>query len=136
MGGYERPEGVKVDFEGHPRKDMHGLEITMRRISIEEHFELDDLRDGVRLTENAPKEDQRKALGVVIDFVVDRIVSWNVTKGGVPVPVMADAFWKDDTGYFYAILERWQDKVTGVPAPLDQNSPDGEPFPEQSLPME
>lgn len=133
--GFKLPKGIKVSFDDCPREELRGMEMTVRRISVEEQFSMDDLRADIK--EDATKEEQKEAVGAFIDFVVGKIVDWNLeNEDDEPIPVSGAVLRQQDLGFMFVIVDQWQRKLAGVSAPLNQPSSDGEQFPERFLPMD
>ncbi|MFF3511529.1 hypothetical protein [Streptomyces sp. NPDC002573] len=72
-----------------------------------------------------------------IELFAERIVDWNLeTEDGEPVPTTLDAIMGEDDDLIIDIVRRWNEAMAGVPAPLPESSPSGEPSPVASIPME
>ncbi len=133
--GYVRKKTFKIRFgEGH---EFEGLEVRMRSVSIGRMLRLMPkigALDDIVATKPDEIEDLFRDIAGLID-------SWNIEdeddQGNVvPVPATYEGVIDQDLRMLNCILQEWAQHVAGVPAPLDERSPSGEPFPEASLPME
>lgn len=129
MGYRHKIPHINVSFEdGH---EYHGCEAVLRTLKLGEWLEITGM--GVGEASVVHVGDQLKRMA-------DKLVSWNLEdEDGTPVPVTAEAVLDQDQALMIAILNGWLDglnKSSDVPAPLEQNSPDGVPSLEVSLPME
>ncbi|MGI5286647.1 hypothetical protein ACQEVF_25365 [Nonomuraea polychroma] len=118
--------------------ELQGLEIRALRVSIEQFFDLAPLIDGkYDIFDPADREALRELLmkfGKVLQ-------SWNLEDEAedgtsTPVPCTPEEFIRLDPAFVREVIDQWAEALSGVAAPLEQPSPDGEPFPEGSLPME
>jgi len=122
--GYERnPKVYHLKFQDG---EYAGLEVRVKSLSMKQLLTMragkgDDDKDG---TERA------------VEYLAERIVDWNLTDQGVPVPPTLDNILEEDDDFILAIINKWTTAVSGVPAPLPESSPSGEPSPEASaIPM-
>ncbi|MEU3161779.1 hypothetical protein ABZ753_30905 [Streptomyces griseoincarnatus] len=121
MGYRPKRRVFQLDFTG---TDYEGLEASMRAPTVGEELEFTKLRN---------KEDSGQEL---FTFLTRLLVSWNVEDdNGQPVPCTFEGVCSQDGAMVLAILDAGQTAASGVPAPLPQSSPDGEPSPEASIPM-
>lgn len=140
--GYTRKKTVKISFaEGH---EFAGLEVRLKTVGIGKLLKLlpmiDKLDTVADIAESATPEqveEVEKAL-LAISKIFD---SWNIedeqpdgTK--VPVPCTYDELLEIDLRLVVCVLQKWGEHLSGVPAPLDEPSPSGEPSLEASIPME
>lgn len=125
MAGYRhKAQRINVSFE--PGHEYHGLEVVLRKLTLGEYLDIVGLGE-VKLNHIG---EQLKSMG-------DRLISWNLEdEQGQPVPATVEAVLGQDKDLMVSILEAWLDVLNGVPAPLDQTSPAGEPSPVESIPME
>lgn len=122
--GYERnPKVYHLKFlDG----EYAGLEARVKSLSMKQLLTMragkgDDDKDG---TERA------------VEYLAERIVDWNLTDQGVPVPPTLENILEEDDDFILAIINKWTTAVSGVPVPLPESSPSGEPSPEASaIPM-
>jgi hypothetical protein len=123
--GYKRPT-LKLAFEA---AEMDGLEVRCRRPSVGAYFDLLDAAD-------KPIGDEANRR-VLAEHVMPLIIDWNLEdEDGVPVPATVDGFLAQDTPFIRQITQAVVDVNRQVPGPLAGPSPDGEPFPVDSIPME
>lgn len=129
--GYSRARTVKLTWADG---EFAGLEIRAKRVSLETFFDLAPLIDGHLDVFNP--DDRVKLRGLFREFG-KVLISWNFEdEDGKPIPCTADEFVRQDPAMVREVLEQWAAAISGVAAPLDSRSPGGEPFPEESLPME
>lgn len=144
MSGFELEEDEYHLFFEDPKFD--GLEVVMSPpASIEESLAIDKAR---RARDRAVEpEDTEKALQRLADKFGEHMISWNLTKKGIPVPCDAKGLMSSDFRIMLAIEKAYIDAVNGVPAPLAASSTDtgsssnsGSPSPTApeglSIPME
>ncbi|MFI1728180.1 hypothetical protein ACH40E_02855 [Streptomyces acidicola] len=121
--GYRPPRKIyKLDFAG---TEYDGLAVSMRGLTVGEELEVDSLR--------AEDGGERRFFEMLTGLLVD----WNVEdEHGQPVPATFEGVCTQDSAMVMAILNALQAVTSGVPDPLPQSSPSGEPSPEVSIPME
>ena len=114
------PASVEVlTFEG---TEWEGASVTVRkRVPISLFFALSDLAN--------VETDARNSFGLFADRV---LVSWNLVYGddepdrvGVPIPASAEGIMYAPLQFISDLISRWQELVTSVPAPLGEQSQDG-----------
>jgi hypothetical protein len=68
----------------------------------------------------------------------ERLISWNLTKNGAPVPATPEGLQKIDQGLARALQNAYVEALIGVHKsdPLPQSLPSGEPSLVESVPME
>lgn len=122
--------------------ELHGLNVTMRRMSIGQLRALAD--------RPAPGDDQaaEEFMNFMIDSVAAGLVAWNLEEEyqetpdapvtRAPVPATRDAVWNQDKPLALAILDNWLDTAAGVSesSPLDPSSNSGDISAVASLTME
>ena len=119
MGYRPKPRMYALDFTG---TEYEGLEATVRGLTLGEELELNE-------TEMTGDR--------VVKALVQRLVSWNVEdETGAPVPTTYEGVCTQDGSMVLAILNALRQVNSGVPDPLPQSSPSGEPSPVASIPME
>lgn len=129
--GYTRARTIRLTWADG---EFAGLEIRARRVSIETFFDLAPLIDGQLNVSDPQGREELRALFAQFGEV---LVSWNVEdEDGTPIPCTAEEFVRQDPAFVREVLDEWAAAISGVSAPLEQPSPAGEPFPEESLPME
>lgn len=122
--GYTRSSTVKLEFKDG---DMAGLEVEMKRTSMGGLFEVSEAVDGLDKT--------RKSFERAVATLADHIVSWNFEdKAGNPVPTDFKTLWGLDHAFIRELIKGWASSLSGVAAPLETPSPDGEL--EASIPMD
>ncbi|MGK9463917.1 hypothetical protein ACSLFT_28385 [Streptomyces sp. G6] len=117
MGYRPKRRVYALDFTG---TEWEGLEASVRGLTVGEELELNEM-------EWTP-ENTVKAL-------VKRLVSWNVEDDNGPVPTTFEGVCTQDGAMVLAILNALRTVGSGVPDPLPQSSPDGEPSPAVPIPM-
>ncbi len=112
--GFNVRRKIKLVFpEDHP---LHGLEITLRTISLGKFREI---------TEREDKVDYGEA---EITVMIDHVVEWNLEdEDGNPLPISVESFMEIDPANSTAIRLAWFEKSMGqeVPVPLDEGSTSG-----------
>jgi hypothetical protein len=121
--GYKRnPKVYRLRFQG----EYDGLEVMIRSLSM---GQLIKNRTGAN-------EEGRNATEDLVELLAKQLISWNLeAEDGTPVPPTLDAIQAEDNDLIFAIINRWMEAVQGVPAPLPESSPSGEPSPVESIPM-
>lgn len=126
MGFRHKRKRINVSFEeGH---EYHGLEVTLRGMSLGEYLELEGIG-----------EVDRSSVGDQLRRFAESLISWNLEDEdtGEPVPTTVEAVYAQDQDLMLMLATRWIEALRGiVSAPLEQSSPDGEPSLEASIPME
>ncbi|MBX9392284.1 hypothetical protein K4749_01385 [Streptomyces sp. TRM72054] len=120
--GFRPPRKIyNLDFTG---TEFEGLQVKMRGMTVGEELELDDLRG---------KEGGGRR---VFELMTGLLVEWNVDdEQGQPVPATFEGVCTQDSTFIMTILDALQTANSGVPDPLPQSSPSGEPSPAASIPM-
>jgi hypothetical protein len=117
-GGFEAPETlIGLDFSETP---YAGLEVTVAAGSMGEFLDLEDL---AAAGENRQMFRRFAAL----------LRSWNLTRGGVPVPATYEGMLTLEPAFTEMIITVWQRNVTSAPPPLQNGSPSGASSPEAQL---
>jgi hypothetical protein len=70
------------------------------------------------------------------DLLAGNVVEWNWGSGQGAEPIVAESFLALESPVLRAIVNAWHKAATGVSAPLDQPSKDGDSLVEESIPME
>lgn len=126
MGYRHQIPRVNVTFEeGH---EYHGCEVVLRKLKLGEWLEITGISDDGTV----------RHVGDQLQKMADKLISWNLEDEdtGEPVPTTTEAVLDQDRDLMLAILNAWLDGINGVSAPLEQTSPDGQPSPVESIPME
>lgn len=77
-------------------------------------------------------------ISAIAELLSEHLVSWNLeSEDGEPLGMSASEIQAGlERVVIEAIAVEWFKAAMGITAPLDPPSTDGEPFPEESLPME
>ncbi|WP_405611378.1 hypothetical protein [Streptomyces sp. NBC_01508] len=124
--GYRhKKKRVRVAFE-EPH-EYAGFEAVLRGKTLGEYLSL--LGVG---------EVDQSALSEQLKEMARSLISWNLKDEdtGEPVSATPDAVYEQDQDLMLALGSAWLDGLAGVSAPLAENSSDGGPSLEASLPME
>lgn len=129
MSGYvPKRKTYALDFAG---TDLDGLEVKLRGMNTGE------LIDAMEKREAAGEDAGSGEFAELLQLMADKIVSWNVkTEGGRPVEPTLAALREQDPDFNIGIIDAWTTAINGVPAPLEQPSPDGELSLVASIPMD
>ncbi len=112
---------------------MKGLRVTMCRMSLGEALAL----DAARLTPAPDAAANVARARQVAELIAAKVVSWNLADQlGAPVPIGVDGLLAQEEPVYDAIVASYITAIRGVDAPLDGDSPAGQPYPEESIPME
>ncbi|MEU6785908.1 hypothetical protein ABZ912_42535 [Nonomuraea angiospora] len=116
--------------------EFEGLEVRVRSISVRRFLQLGPLLEA-SFSDGFSEKDIAEMEALFREFS-QTLVSWNLADEDTdePVPCTFDAFMDQDIAFVKEIISSWAEHIAGVAAPLEQPSPGGEPFPEESLPME
>lgn len=107
--------------------DLDGLIVKVRGLNTGQILDIDTARE----------DGGDEAIRGLLELLATQIVEWNVEdEEGQPVPATLDGIRAQELAFNMAIIDAWQNAVTGVPAPLEQPSTDGEQSMEASIPME
>lgn len=125
-------------FEDEPRtyeltfKDFPGLQVAALEPSLGEMLALQELAEKSRSTEGMRK---------LMQAFAKHLKSWNVTKGGEPVPADLDGLLGRSAGFIQAVTDGFIQAVVGVPDSLGKALGGGVPsslqasLTEASIPM-
>lgn len=134
--GFEPPRTVlKLQFEA---PELNGLEVGMYVPSLGEFErltgmagELGPIADQGELT-----DEQAREVVSLYATLSEYMKSWNVTRGGVPVPTTMAGLRTQELTFLNTILKSWLTAVGDVDAPLASGS-SSSPTPDlSSIPME
>lgn len=123
MGFREPDSTITVRFK--PGDPYHGLEATLRSMTIEEY-------SAALGWDGGDGDDQ----GQTLERFYKALISWNLTdKDDQPIPV-SEARGRDKR-LILALNNAWVNSLTGVANtdPLPENSTSGEPSPAPAIPM-
>lgn len=124
--GYKRG-GLNLVFKD---PGMEGLEINIRRPSIDDALAVEELRQ-------LDRGQWREALGTILKRLAKAIRTWNLEDDDdVPIPPSESALQELDIDFLMALMDGWVSATVTVPDPLERPSPSGESVQELSLPME
>lgn len=119
MGFRPKRKIYNLDFTG---TEYEGLQASVRGMTVGEELEL----DGAEMSGD-----------LLVKTLVKRLVSWNVEDDkGQPVPTTFEGLCTQDSAMILAIVNAVRQANSGVPDPLPQSSPSGEPSLVASVPME
>lgn len=125
MGYTRKTYKLKWD-EGH---ELHGLEVSLRGMSIGELEEVAALRESVGETSSIGQ------IKPLMDILGRALIKWNYEdENGVSIAI--SEFQKQDARMLLAIVGAWTEVVGAVPAPLPRPSSDGKKSEEALIPME
>jgi len=125
MGYRHKMKRINLNFEaGH---DLHGLEVSLRGLSLGNFLELQGMG-----------EVDRSSLAGQLRRFAESLIVWNLEDEdtGEPIPATREAVFEQDQDLMLQLATAWLDALAGVPAPLDETSPDGKPSLVESIPME
>lgn len=130
--GYRRPSKTYVlQFEDD---QLAGLEVKARGASTGQLMKLMDLTE---LSTRGFRKEDIKEVDKLFELFASKITEWNLEdEDGNPLPVSYDSLMDQDMDFTLDLVFAWVHAVVGISGPLEQNSGDGEPFPEASIPME
>ena len=134
--GYVRPT-LKLVFDEEHHGDLAGLEVRMRRASIDQVMQVSKLM-ALRGKDDADlSAADLDRIGELFALVGDRMIGWNLEDDdGAPIPATVEALRDQDPALVYAVISAWMEAVAGVSAPLAKPSSDGDPSLEESIPMD
>ncbi len=127
--GYEVQETIyKLHFEGHD-----GLEVKTRAVAMGVLLSLADQLSAVR----GGGMDSFAEVKELVNWFTDSLHSWNLTRGGAPIPCTREEFLALDMPFAMDIFGAWAEVMSGrVPDPLEQKSTGGSQSVERSIKME
>jgi hypothetical protein len=124
MGYRPKRKIYTLEFED---PDLDGLIVKVRGLNTGQILDIDTARE----------DGGDEAIRGLLELLAAQIVEWNVEDDeGQPAPATLDGIRAQELAFNMAIIDAWQNAVTGVPAPLEQPSTDGEQSMEASIPME
>ncbi|GAA2209314.1 hypothetical protein GCM10009850_047720 [Nonomuraea monospora] len=131
--GYKRPAKIyKLVFA---EDDMAGLEVKARSMSTGDLLDMAPLLD-LKLSAS-PTAEEMESIAELLERFADVLVSWNLEdEDDQPVPATLEGLLDQDIDFVMRIIMAWADAVSGVPAPLPEPSPGGEPSLAASIPMD
>lgn len=125
MAGYEPPgSGQKLDFS---ETAYAGLEVTMDAISLGDLLDIQDLADTAAAGTGAAAREMIARFAKCLE-------SWNVTRGGEPVPATLEGALSLDAVFVGAIVRAWTQGTAEAPPPLPGGSGSGGTSAEEPIP--
>jgi hypothetical protein len=115
--GFE-PEETTIKLNFKDQSDLDGLEVVMRSMSVKEY---NDQMASALLT---GAEGINASIAVIGKFT-DKLVSWNITRGGEPVPADRAGVDSQDTNLITRIWSQYQAALTTVPTRRSASSSNG-----------
>lgn len=116
MGFEPEPTTIKLSFSESP--DLAGLEVTMKSITVQMYNKI--------LAQALLKgEEGIKASLEVHDLFCSKLVSWNVTSDGKPVPATQKGIESQESNFIVRIIAAWQIALTTVPTTSSSASKNG-----------
>jgi hypothetical protein len=112
---------------------LNGLKAEVREISTGDLLDLVDLLEEVKGKSGLAMAKPVKRL---MEMVGDGLVTWNLAKGGEPVPASYEGLRRQPLKFTLAIAGAWAQVMGGIEAPLPNGSSGGETSLEPSIPME
>lgn len=126
MGSRRNPTVYKLVFGDDT--EYAGLEMAMRSVTIGEVG---------RFRGMGSSETEADAQEKLLDLITSRLISWNrEEEDGTPVPATREGLEGEELDFLYVVIDKWNQAIRGVAAPLESSSPDGEISPEASIPTE
>lgn len=116
--------------------EYDGMEVVMSACSLGELFELDRITQGFHDNNGGNDELTYRLWADRFAIMVKYTHEWNLEDDGEPLPISVDSYHKLSTGILNSIMQAWLQATTKVAGPLPERSPDGERFPEESIPMD
>lgn len=119
--GFEVGRTFSLEFEG---TDAAGAVVKIRSASIAE----------IRTLRTCTVDEE-------CEIVAGKVVEWNLTDGGEPIPVTAAGVLQLEEPFKNLIINEWLKATRGISVPFDKRSDGGAPSPteetaEPSIPME
>lgn len=133
--GYVRPP-LRLVFEG---EEFDGLNVWSRRVSLNKLFELQELAEALGSAgdgEDKAPTVMKEQLMALFERLVPCLIAWNLQEADNPldddsprtdVPLTVEGLSSQDPALALAIVDGLVEASSGVPAPLEQPSPNGEP---------
>jgi hypothetical protein len=122
--GFKPPRKIyTLDFTG---TEYDGAHVRMRGTTFGEQVHLEDLRASE--DPNSGRE--------LFDALTELLIDWDIEDDNGPVPATLDGVHAQPFGFVVAIMNAFQTAATGVSAPLEPSSTDGELSAVASIPME
>jgi len=127
MGFKVKHKEIVIKFDD---EEYEGLEIVARAPTVREALEAEKLS-------KISGEPTAKDLDKIFAYVAKFILRWNIEDDeGKALPINAAAFIDFPTEFAWAIVSGFTQGSSGVSAPLDNSSLNGEISPAVSVPME
>lgn len=127
MAGFT-PEEKHYDIKFEPGHPLHGLELTMGSLTVEEYNSM-MVRSLV-----TDRGQVIEANSTQLDLFVSKLLHWNLTdRGGKAVPRTRDGVNAQDRGYIGQMVNAWQFAMLGISADLGKDLSSGEQSQEEQL---
>ncbi|HEX2657860.1 MAG TPA: hypothetical protein VHU40_06295 [Polyangia bacterium] len=112
--------------------DFDGMQVSLYGLNTRQ------LIDAQEKTAVAESDAESSEFRELLELMIEKFHSWNVgeSEDGPSVPPTLDFLYEQDPDFNLAIVNAWTTAIVGVPAPLDNDSPSGDPSLEASIPME
>lgn len=106
--------------------EFSGLEIRMRRMTINQLLDIDRFGDMVKDAATADK--LKVAMSEMLDTVAGGLLSWNYEDdNGAPVPAVRESLDGLDMDMVLTLVKAWKVAAAAVPLALPPSSPTGAP---------
>lgn len=126
MGSRRNPTVYKLVFGEDT--EYAGLELAMRSVTIGEM---------ARFRGMGTSETEGEAQEKLCDLISSRLISWNrEEEDGTPVPATREGLEGEELDFLYVVIDKWNQAIRGVAAPLESGSNDGGTSPEVNIPTE
>jgi hypothetical protein len=138
-GTFVRPSRVLV-LRFDEEHELYGMVARVRSLSLGSLLDLvamASVADRHRGAAVVTDPEAVKAISVLFEAFVDRLVSWNmVDDDGIAVPATLVGLRTMEMDHALDLIGAWMDAAAGVSPPLNRPSSGGERYPEGSIPME
>lgn len=133
--GFEAPDTVyNLKFAD---EKLNGLTVRVKAFAFQEVLNHEDILYGAWLYDPAvPAKEKSAKRDELHRLFIAQLIDWNLEKNGAPVPPTFEGLRAQEVPLVGTIIGAWRDNTIGVAVPLEQPSTDGEPSPEESIPME
>lgn len=123
--GYKR--GALI-LEWPEDSEFSGLEIRMRRMTINQLLDIDKFGDMVK--DAATADELKAAMSEMLDTVAGGLLSWNYEDdSGAPVPAVRESLDALDMDMVISWVRAWKVAAAAVPLASRPSSPTGAPEP-------
>lgn len=135
MGFEPQETQYRLTFED---PDLVGLEVLAGSLTVGEYTAMQRMgmlrplgntegldRDALLEMIAERAEEAMQANEKILELFASRLVSWNITKGGEPVPATLEGIQGQDSRFISRIIAAWQRALIQGPPPLKEPSPNG-----------